>query len=283
MKKILVPTDFSTKSLNALRLAKDIAEKNGAHVDVVHVIEDVSKGSFSAMGEVVEDPMDSIYMIEMIKQAKSKLKELEADIDFGKIGFETHEVVGNPYEVIMEKIKTHDFDLVVIGARGISDIEELFIGSLTDKLVRTAPCPVLSVKDQSPENAIKKIAFASDLKGNYTNLVNRLKELQHIENAEIHLVKINTPADYKNDRKNKKALRKFADKYGLENYYPHVFNYEETEYGIVYFAESILADMIAMGVSHKTGIQRLISGGHIAEDVAQHSYRPVWTYKVKDK
>ena len=283
MKKILVPTDFSVKSFNALQLAKEIAGRSGAQLDVIHVIENVAVGSFTSMGEVIDDPMDDIYMTQLLNQAKSNLKALENDVDFGKIGFDTSASVGNPYKAISQRIKIGNYDLVVIGSKGTSDIKDLFIGSLTDKLVRTSECPVITVNNRAANSALMKIVFASDLKGNNLPLVKRLKDLQKVFKAEIHLVKINTKDDYQDDVNNMADLRSFADEFGLENYNLHVFNHEEEEYGIVYFADRIQADMIALGVHHRTGIRRLISGGHVAEEVAEHSYRPVWTYKISEE
>ena len=105
-------------------------------------------------------------------------------------------------------------------------------------------------------------------------------EAQKMYNAKIHLVRVNTPGDFQRDRIAKDYMDKFAKKLGLKNYTINVYNDLTEEEGIIYFAESINADMIAMATHGRTGFAHVLAGS-IAEEVVNHAKRPVLTYVIK--
>ena len=76
-----------------------------------------------------------------------------------------------------------------------------------------------------------------------------------------------------------KKLKDYADKHTLENYEIEIYNDRTEEDGIIYYADEIDADLIAMGTHGRTGLSHFFSGS-IAEDVANHSYRPVLAIKI---
>ena len=97
--------------------------------------------------------------------------------------------------------------------------------------------------------------------------------------AEIHLVKINTPSNFKNDKVNKAIIKSFAEENDFENYKIHIFNHENEEDGIVMFVEENKMDMIIMATEGRTGFARVLEGS-IAEDVVNYSRIPVMTIKI---
>ncbi|MEM7110401.1 MAG: universal stress protein, partial [Bacteroidota bacterium] len=101
--------------------------------------------------------------------------------------------------------------------------------------------------------------------------------------ATLHVVKINTRKNFQNEISMDKNLESFAKRFDLKNYTLDTYSHEDEEYGIVYFADKMEADLIALGINEKSGIRRLISGGSIAEDVTEHTFRPVLTYQFSKK
>ncbi len=282
MKSILVPTDFSEQAENALDFAAQIAEKNGAKVILLHVLEHPSDNAFNTMGIATKDndPMDNIYMIKMMEAAKTKMEEIVADDAYEKINLEYNIIIGRPFEQITKTLADNDCDLVVMGTTGSSGFEEMLVGSNTERVVRRAHCPVISVKDKANVSAIKNIAFASDFVQPYEGLVARLKELQQLFDARLSLVRINTPNSFTTTRHDMSLMKKFAEGHKLENYTMDIYNDTLEDVGIIYYAQDAGAAMIALGTHKKRGIVNLLSGS-IAEDVVNHSSRPVWTYKLK--
>ncbi|MFD2033502.1 universal stress protein [Belliella marina] len=281
MKTILVPYDFSKEAQNALEFAQGLAIKTKAHLKLLHVLEAPTMTSLGTMGTVeTGNEIDQIYVIELIEKRKSQLAEIEALHASMNYKFSTKLVFGNPYAGITREVTEFDANLIVMGSKGTSGLEELLIGSNTEKIVRNATCPVITVKDKREVQDIKKIVFASDFGSTASKVVNKLKKLVAVLEAELILVKINTPSMFENSLDSKKNIKKFVEEHQLGSYSMEVFNSSSEEEGIIEFAEDINADMIAMATHGRTGFLHLLSGS-IAEDVVNHAKRPVWTMKVK--
>ncbi len=281
MKTILVPTDFSDPATYALDLAYDIAKKSGAAIKLLNVVEAPHGSSFNSMGEVnTGDGTDSLFFMQLVKGVRQRLLEIDEDPKYADVSLDGFVEVGNPYENIARTIADHNVDLVVIGTQGASGLEEIFVGSNTEKVVRYVDCPVLAVKEPVQSDVIKNIVLATNLRDDHQALVKELVKIQTIFDATIHIVRVNTPSSFENDRYYKAEMEKFVEQYGLTNYTLNVYNDSDEEDGIIYFAEQIDADLIAIGTHGRSGISRLLSGS-IAEDVVNHAKRPVWTFKLK--
>lgn len=283
MKSILVPTDFSEQANYALDFAYSIAKKSGGQIKLLNVVEAPHGTSFNAMGEVVTpDSTDTVFFVHLMNGIKERLHELSADTKYKDVTISADVEVGNAFEHISRAIADHEVDLVVMGTQGASGMQEVLVGSNTEKVVRRAKCPVLTVKSPVEAGSIKNIVLATNMKVNHEQLVREFKRLQQLFDATIHVVSINTPADFETDRFYKKEMKKLVDKYNLQNYTFNVYNDKVEDDGIIYFAEEINADMIALGTHGRTGLSHLLSGS-IAEDIVNHSRRPVWTYRLKQQ
>ena len=282
MKAILIPTDFSEQANNALDVAYAIAKKNNASIKLLHIIEAPGVGSFNTMGEVYTgDPMNNIYIMEMMKVMKGKMEMLVNDPKYSGVEMNYNVTVGNAFSGISNEINEFNIDMVVMGSKGSSGLEETLIGSNTEKVVRRAKCPVLTVKDKMDVDTIKNIVFASDFRAKGGNVIAALKDFAAAFGAKMHLLKVNTPNSFSSDRELRGRMNEFARKHGLENYTINIYSHEDEEDGIIYFADDIKADVIALGTHGRTGLMHLLSGS-IAEDIVNHARRPVWTYKIED-
>ncbi len=282
MRKIVVPTDFSIKSYNALTLAKRIAKKTKGTVHLIHVAESIL-GNYPDMDGMLEDDFDDLYTMTMIEKLWDKLLALKNSESNPSVVIKPTIKVGDPYKEIKKLVKELDAELVIIGAKGFTDPEEFFLGSITDKVVRSMPCPVITVKEVVDKTTFKNIIYATNMEESHAPLMNLLTKLQNLFKSTIHIVKINTRKNFKNDIDTRVALEKLVDQYDLKNYTLNVYNHEDEEYGIVYFADEKRADLIAMGVHEKSGFRRLISGGSLANQVTDHTFRPVLTYRFQAK
>ncbi|MTI31198.1 universal stress protein [Xanthovirga aplysinae] len=278
MKKILIPTDFSEEAVYALDFALDLAKKTGVELYLLHVAE-YPTSTFSATGEAATNPMDNAYVGQLIERLKKRIKEIINEPRFDQIRISGNVEFGSPYSSISSNIVEQEVDLVIMGSKGVSGLEEILIGSNTEKVVRNAKCPVITIKSPVSASSIKEIAFATSLREEEMQVVNKLKEIQDIFDAHLQVVMINTPNNFMIDRDIRRNMKRFADHHKLKNYSLNIYNDVVEEDGIIYFAEEINADMIAMGTHGRTGLMHLL-GGSIAEDVVNHSKRPVWTFNM---
>ena len=136
---VLVPIDFSPHSEFALKNALRIAKAYGANIQLLHVFEEISIPQFYNISEHINE------------STKAHGKKALSDL-FGRIGdegivFSSHTIVGNnvPNE-IFKFAKENDTDLIVIATHGLTALKHFFLGSVAQKVVRRAQCPVFTVK-----------------------------------------------------------------------------------------------------------------------------------------
>lgn len=143
IKRILFPTDFAEGAMNALPYAVDMARHYGAKLYMIHVIYDLIAVSGLHIPHV---SVDEIYK-EMATAAKKKLEE------FGEIerrdvkNIEYAILRGVPYEEILKFVDKNNIDMIVIGTHGRKGLDRVLFGSTAERVVRNAPCPVLTVRE----------------------------------------------------------------------------------------------------------------------------------------
>jgi len=281
MKKILVPTDFSKTSQTAAEVASGIAKKAGAEVILLHVIEEGAEDSVKITGEVVyEDMEEKLFMMKLIERSKKQLAKLAEDPMFEGVKVRQELRMGTPFHGMRTIITEHKVDLVVMGTSGRTGLEGMIIGSNTEKVVRHAQCSVLTVQKKPARPDFKNIVYATSMGKDEEIFARVVKRAQEMYDATVHLVRINTPGNFQRDAIVKQYMKDFAKKLMLKNYTINIFNDFSEEEGIIYFADSINADMIAMATHGRTGFAHVLAGS-IAEDVVNHSKRPVLTFVVK--
>lgn len=284
MKKILVPTDFSKPAQIAVEVACDIAKKSGAELTLLHVIEEATGASFNVAGQInLEGNMEEkMFTMALIKKAKKQMETLLNSSVLDGVKVKSALRIGTPFHGMRTIITDSKVDLVVMGTAGHTKMEEMIIGTNTEKVVRHAKCPVLTVQKKPAKSEFKNIVYATALSKHEEPFANIVKQMQGLyEDSTVHLVRINTPGNFQRDVVVKKYMQDFAKKQMLKKYTINIFNDLSEEEGIIYFADSINADLVAMATHGRTGFAHVLAGS-IAEDVVSHSKRPVLTYVVKN-
>ena len=284
MKKILVPTDFSKSAQQAIDVATEIAKKANAELILLHVIEDVAGNSFSIDPQIGPSDRweDKIFTMKLIEKSKKQLAKVTEDLSQNGLKIKQELRVGTPFHGMRTVITEHKVDLVVMGTAGNTKVQEMIIGTNTEKVVRHAHCPVLTIHKKPSSTDFKNIVYATGMGKEEEVFSKIVRRTQQMYNATVHLVRINTPGSFQRDAVVKKQMSDFAKKLQLKNFTINVFNDLTEEEGIIYFADSIDADMIAMATHGRTGFAHVLAGS-IAEDVVSHAKRPVLTFVTKGK
>jgi nucleotide-binding universal stress UspA family protein len=140
LKKILCPIDFSNDSLTALDYAADFARQNEGQLLLLHVVDNPLADQYGPSGQ-------NFYA--EVEHALAKSKEMlmhAAQTHAGGVASESIVKRGNPYEEIIDLAKAQQADLIVMSTHGRTGPQRLVIGSVAEKVVRTAPCPVFTVR-----------------------------------------------------------------------------------------------------------------------------------------
>ncbi|KYG78733.1 universal stress protein [Roseivirga echinicomitans] len=281
MKTILVPIDFSEQSKHALNFAAQLARKGKLQIQAINIIEGPQNHTFNTMGDgFANESEDYFFLKQLLERTKENMANLIGNDAYSGIDIAGSVEIGNPYQSISKAIADHKADLVVMGSKGASGIDEVLIGSNTEKVVRYAKCPVITIKSEVKLHAIQNIVLATSLREEQSRLFVELKKLQALTGAKLHLVKINTTNDFHTQRQMQDEFVRYINDHQLANVHTAIYNETSEEEGILAYAEDVNADMIAIGTHGRTGLLHLLSGS-IAEDLVNHSQIPVWTLSRK--
>ena len=154
--KILVPVDFSAHADRAFNYAVTVAQRFGASLTLVHVVEDpYVTGAWSNevympnLGEILEA---------LVADAERRLAALKQSVTAPELTIETAVIAGRPAPAIVEHATTGGYDLIVMGTRGRTGLSHLVMGSVAERVLRKAPCPVLTVHATSVASATREAA-----------------------------------------------------------------------------------------------------------------------------
>ena len=156
VKNVLVPTDFSEGSAEAVRYAFDLAVTLGATLHILHVLENpFAPGAFMEM----YTPPPPEYFTNMERMAEEKLRTVLKPEQMVRVNTVLTTRLGLPASEILDRLQEDPkIDLVVMATHGRGGVARMVMGSVTDKIIRSAPCPVVTLRahphtDEQPASA----------------------------------------------------------------------------------------------------------------------------------
>jgi nucleotide-binding universal stress UspA family protein len=135
---ILVPTDGSSAVVEAVERAVDLAERYDATVHALYVVDSSAYGTLDTSTSVVVDALED--------EGETAVTYVADQAESAGVPAETAVLSGTPHRTIMNYVDDHDVDLVVMGTHGRRGFDRFLLGSVTEKVVRTAPVPVMTVR-----------------------------------------------------------------------------------------------------------------------------------------
>ena len=149
--RILVPTDFSENSNRAVRYAAELAEKFESEIVFLHVVQDLALVLPDA---VMPTPVATPNLDDMIASAKTGIANLVTSLGLAKLNPKAEVRIGSPASEIVSAAADLKADLLCISTHGRTGLAHLLLGSVAEKIVRHAPCPVLTVRPTKASGAV---------------------------------------------------------------------------------------------------------------------------------
>jgi len=143
IQKILVPIDFSDYSKSALKYAVNFCKNCKADMFLIYVVEPVIYPPDFSMGQIAIPSVNS----ELDERARQELDKLAKEEIPSTVNVKTLIKTGKPFLEIIETASELDVDLIIIATHGRSGVEHILFGSTAEKVVRKAPCPVLTLRE----------------------------------------------------------------------------------------------------------------------------------------
>ena len=276
MKRILVPVDFSIQAEYAAKVASAIAKKTNAKIFLLHMLE-LPTGVIdpSNFGNASNTPTALLFL----KRAYERFEDFKALSFLEGIDVETKVQFHKAYEGIIDESKAQNADLIIMGSQGTSGLEEMLVGSNTEKVVRNSEIPVIVIKQDVEDFKIENIVFASNFNIKNLSAFQNILDFASLFNAKLHLLKINTIHNFETTNESSEAIRSFVDGHDLGDYTLNIYNDTSIETGILNFAKLIEADVIILNTHGRRGLAHLFNGS-IGEDLTNHAKLPVITFKL---
>ena len=282
MKTILVPTDFSECSCAAFDYAALIAKRSGAQIYLMHIL-DIPFAKTTSTGDVTTDRNSDVpFMMGMMKVTQAKMKKIKSLPVFKDIDVKDVIEVGSIPEKVFSAVKKYKADMIIMGTHGVSGLQEKFIGTNAEKIVRDVDIPVLTVKDRVKNPKIETIIFATDFSREAEYVLPMISNVAILFEARLILTKIITLNDFETTFETDKQIRKFRNKSKVYNYSTDIYYARTKEEGIRHVANKTAADVIALGTHGRHGLAHFFRGS-IAEDVVSRASLPVLTINFHKK
>jgi len=281
MKKILVPVDFSANAKHALRVAATIARQYNAWLEILHVNTAIAYApalpEYPGIGTY--DMTD--YYDTVADEFRTLKKELTSQPDFAHLKIETRVEEGLLFSTVRKVTEEDAVGLIVMGTKGATGAVEFFVGSNTEKIIRTAPCPVLAVPENSGDFNLDTVVLATTLDEDQFPAFLQLASWQKHWKFSVRILYLNNPGLFSSNDQIEAAAKNFAERAGL--HHATVFGSNTTfneEASIVQFAKKENASLIAMATHQRKGLSHLLFGS-LTEDTANHSRVPVLSVPVR--
>jgi nucleotide-binding universal stress UspA family protein len=269
MKTIIVPTDFSPVAINAVHYATNIASSIGASVILFH--------AYQVPVAFSEVPVVTISMEEVRKISEERLEELKKGLEHlgsGNVKIYIENRLGDMVNELEEFCMTIQPFAVVMGTKGASAIERLFLGSNTLRAIKHMAWPVIIVPPGATYHPIRKIGFACDFRQVVeTTPVGFINELCNIFKAELLVLNV----DYKNRNFNTDVPTQSLLLHNmLEPLSPryHFIESQQIEEGIHSFAETHDIDLIITKPKKHKLTESIFQKSH-TQQLAFHSHIPI--------
>jgi len=245
MKKLLIPIDFSAYSECASKAGVFYARQMNAKLYLLHVIFGPMDWESTSVESQQEHPEIEGHLVE----AQIKLEKFSSDAIFQGMEVYTHVGVGVAYNEILRFAGNHHIDMIVMGAHGLGESHAKFIGSTAQRVVRSANCPVLSIKRNFESKPIKTILFPSDFKEDVRPAFEHVKNIADEMKAQINLLYINTPENFADNESMMEKMKNISNGQNGFRFHQFIYNDFDKEKGILHFTKDHKADMIVM-VTH---------------------------------
>jgi len=270
MKHILIPFDFSDAAKRALLIANSLAGSNQAKLTVLYAIEPPT-GRF---GSAKKTDINEQDVIDEINKSTADLNlgdQIKIKIEYGKAS-----------DCICKFSVDLNIDLIIMGSRGERELTEWFLGSTTDKVIRTSTIPVLTVNPDTPIKTAYTAVFSSNFFG---EMYKPFGELQPVLNAvvsDIDYLKVVTPSNFEPTQKSLRLFRDFAKEYGVSASKFATYNDYKIRRGILDYTESNKRDVIVIFTHGRRGVSRLFAD-NMASELIGNSKAMILTKRLPEE
>jgi len=285
MKLILVPTDFSAPADHAVEAAAQLAQKQCATVHLIHSVDvpDTWQDARFSNAVLATKPLkqqQDLYpeIRARVGEARQMLENRSQRLARKKVKVTYHVAANVAWQDITTIARDLKADLIIMGTHGAGAMKEALMGSNTQRVVRLADVPVLTLRDALPKRIANVALLLDPLEPGLEKTIHGLLRPLEGQRTRLHLVRVNTPNGFQDTDTSLEQLHKLVRK--LEpTCLVHVCDHYSVAEGAVAFARREGMDLIALPTHGRQGLRAMLNAS-VAETIVNHSPVPVLTMKA---
>ncbi|MFT3796464.1 universal stress protein [Flavobacterium sp.] len=277
MKKILFPTDFSKNSLNAFVYALHLTKKTNAEIVTLHVYPIIA-GTYGDYYDFIYENYDinELAQFENYKSEVPKLRMLAEKEQCQSVRVSHILKQGDAVNEILDVAEKEKTDMIVMGTTGASGVKEVFLGTVTEKVMNHAKTLVLAVPEKARYQNVKNLLFLAELDKLQTTALKQVEQLAEPFKAHIDVLQIKG----KHNDEEESLLKKWKKHFLKSDIYFYILASASIEDTAIDFVRLNKIDIVAMPVHEKNFFERLFLFS-LSRQMAFHSQVPVLAIHTK--
>jgi len=267
VKNILIPTDFSENSWNAIFYALSFFQKEEIYYHLIHFTPTENNSAIPDLN-LVETFLKNSTSNKEIEDLEKLKNRIFKNFPESQSKITTLILRSKIIDRIRKYVITHNMNLILMGTKGASKYNELPLGSLTSEVITKVKCPILVIPEKATFKVPLSLAFPTDFNIVYkSKIINSLIDVVKIHNASLKILRV---AQHQKDLNEAQVGNREYLKKNLTNvpYSFHGINSPDLENGLQYFVNTMKVDMIAMIAKNINFFQRIL----FKPSVAQFNY-----------
>lgn len=273
--RILVPTDCSELAAVALKPAKLIAEKFGAKILALQVINAPVDAVFNKEGELIDDEeFDTTAFKQALKSGDTNILNWAKAHD---VKVEPLVRTGLQIDTILRVIENQNIDLVIMNSDTTSGLKKMVHGPIVERIVLNSKAPVFTVKDYF--NSFENIALANNFR-RLNVRIEFVKKLQEAFNSTLHLVRVNTQKKFMSEDEALEGMKSFVRDHDLKNVEFHLIKGKKIDNALQDFCKINQIDLMAIGSKQRKGLVSAMRGCP-SKEIVNSLELPVLTFKSR--
>lgn len=273
VQKILVPTDFSPKAEQALKIACDLAKVTRAEIVILHTLDlpystELRKEKLRTELEKSAKPA----LKEQVKRAKTELARLKVAVD-SKL------VIGNPIQAIVKEAAEGKYDLICMGNRISSGLRRFVFDNITNGVIDLSPCPVLATTDKVKAVNLKSMVFGTDFREGDLNILLRMSRLARELKSHINVVHVCKKKSFEEELKLAGFATLANTKVAYNDMAFHQFVDSDVDEGIEAAIKAMNAGLVILSREHRSFFDALF-GSDVIDDMVYKAEIPVLVFPI---
>jgi nucleotide-binding universal stress UspA family protein len=283
MKTILIPTDFSDISKNAVAYGFQLAQNIGAEIKLVHVLEIYKFAAGTSEAELISTILPAENIQEMEDAARKSFDNFLSDIlprVSTTVPYQTNVITGHLVNEMVVQSALPGIDLIILAVSGSQDLMTRFTHNTISAILSEAQCPVMVVPSNFAFRPMKQVVMASDFQKEELDMIANFLNSFNVFNPQITILHVtNRPVDFRTELKMAGMKQLVTEKTHYHNFDFRLKNHKNVVQGII--EQTAGADLLLMLKEHEGFFKSLFEASK-AEKITHYLKIPMLSYRIEN-